>query len=106
MKTKLTLFVAVLGIALLVAGCSTPANSNSAIIINDVIGEYEFKDPAREGVSWRFVFHENGSLQRWANDTLQPPGVWKIEDGKIRISWKNGTTGIWTRQMLETRRDK
>ena len=91
MKTKLLLNVAVTIIFILVAACASPAKNNSGIVSDNVIGTYEFKDMHRNNVSWKLIFHENGSLQRWANGALQPPGVWKVEDGKIRIDWKNGS---------------
>ena len=87
MKTKLTLFVAVIAVALFGTGCAS--SRVSVIDVNDVIGTYEFNDANRDRVQWRMIVHENGSIQRWSNGVLQPPATWRIEKQYIHISFKN-----------------
>ena len=102
MKTKLTLFVAVLAVALFGTGCAS--SRVSVIDVNDVIGTYEFNDANRDRVQWRMIVHENGSIQRWFNGVLQPPATWRIEKQYIHISFKNGskTVCILTANSLKT----
>ena len=92
MKTKLTLFVAVIAVALFGMGCAS--SRVSVIDVNDVIGTYEFNDANRDGVQWRMIVHENGSIQRWSNGVLQPPATWRIEKQYIHISFKNGSKKV------------
>ena len=92
MKTKLTLFVAVLAVALVWNGCAS--SRVSGVDVNDVIGTYEFNDANRDGVRWRIIVHENGSIQRWSNGVLQPSATWKIEKQWIHILFKNGSKNV------------
>ena len=93
MKTKITLFAAVLAAALFVGGCasnSSVENSTSLIKAEDVVGAYEWVQSTSD-VKWRYVFHENGAIMRWADGKPTVPGVWEIDGSKVHIKFKNGT---------------
>ena len=92
MKTKITLFATGIAAALFVGGCasnSSVENSTSLIKAEDVVGAYEWVQPTSD-VKWRYVFHENVAIMRWADGKPTVPGVWEVDGSKVHIKYKNG----------------
>ena len=76
MKTKITVLATILTAALFVGGCasnSSVENSASLIKAEDIVGAYEWVQPTSD-VKCRYVFHENGSIMRWADGKPTVPG--------------------------------
>ena len=92
MKTKLTLFVAVIGVALFGTGCASSAslnNSQSLIKTGDVIGVYQFTTDQK---NFQFSFYANGTVERFYDGNQTTPAAWKIEGNEIRLDYSDGVT--------------
>ena len=97
MKTKITLFVAVLAVALFEMGCASNSpleNSTSLIRAEDVVGTYNFTDDQKQ---FQYNFLQNGTVMRWFDGKPTKPAAWKIEGVEIRTDFDNESTHYLSR---------
>tara|TARA_B100001123_G_scaffold438478_2_gene573369 strand:+ start:95 stop:463 length:369 start_codon:yes stop_codon:yes gene_type:complete len=84
MKTKLTLFVTVIAVALFGTGCAT---SQPTLKIENVVGVYEVKWPKE---TFRSSFLEDGTMKRWSNGKELADSKWKIEGNEVHVEHSDG----------------
>ena len=100
MKTKLTLFVAVIAAALFGFGCASGKSveenkaSNRISLINPegVVGTYEWSANeffARPKGKWSVVLAKDGMLRRHLDGVLRDTHSWKIEGASVVFEFGN-----------------